>query len=210
METLTKRKRHLKRDVTNYKDLLSVHCPVKQDKKVKTRLKSRREELYPVEIVERADDKCVKVHYVGYEDVFDEWKDEDKLEELVQEISSSSPAAKKSKMPVEVLEPFSLYKELSFHIKRSLSCNRKGSPLIKITMAFDVLLFNGGLKAAGAPRKIVKGVQHYKIQHYKDLNGVLGNNWHYQAINSNGDNIWLCGTEYSGLLHTQKKTNNSI
>ena len=77
-------------------------------------------------------------------------------------------------------------------------------------MAFDVLLFNGGLKAAGAPRKIVKGVQHYKIQHYKDLNGVLGNNWHYQAINSNGDNIWLCGTEYSGLLHTQKKTNNSI
>ena len=62
METLTKRKRHLKRDVTNYKDLLSVHCPVKQDKKVKTRLKSRREELYPTEIVERVEDKCVKFH----------------------------------------------------------------------------------------------------------------------------------------------------
>jgi len=118
-----------------------------------------------VEIVERAEDKRVKVHYVGYEDIFDEWKDEDDLEELVQEVSSSSPAAKKSKMPVEVLEPFSLYKELNFHIKRSLSCNRKGSPLTKITMAFDILLFNSGIKAAGTPCKMVKGVQHYKIQH---------------------------------------------
>jgi len=94
-------------------------------------------------------------------------------------------------MPVEVLEPFSLYKELSLHIKRhikrSLSCNRKGSPSIKITMTFDILLFNGGLKAAGTPCKMVKGVQHYKIQHYKDLNGLLGNNWHFRTINSNGD-----------------------
>ena len=184
METRTQRKRHLKWDVTNYKDLLSANCRLEQGGKVKTR---RKEELYPVEILERAEHKRVKVHYVGYEDVFDEWKDEDDLEELDQEVSSPSPAAKKSKMPVEVFEPFSLYKELSFHIKRSLSCNRKSSPLIKITMAFDILLFNGGLKAAGTPRKVVKGVQHYKIQHYKDLNGLLGDNWHFRAINSNGD-----------------------
>jgi len=114
-----------------------------------------------VEIVERAEHRRMKVHYVGYEDVFDEWKDNDDLEELDQEVSSSSPAETKSKMPVEVFEPFSLYKELSFHIKRSLSCHMKSSPLIKITMAFDILLFNGGLKAAGTPQKVVKG-QRFK------------------------------------------------
>jgi len=156
---------------------------------IKMRLKNQKEELYPVEIVERAEDKREKVHYVGYKDIFDEWKDEDDLhvEELVQEVSSSSPAPKKSKMPVEVLEPFSLYKELSLHIKRSLSCNIKGSPSIKITMAFDILLFNDGLKAAGTPSKMVKGIQNYKIQHCKDLNSLLGNNWPFRAINSNGD-----------------------
>ena len=206
METPTKWKRRLKWDVTNYKELLSVHCPVKQDKKVKMRLKSRREELYPVEIVERAEDKRVKVHYVRYKDVFEEWKDEDEFEELVQEVSSSSPAAKKSKLPVEVLEPFSLYIKLSFHIKRSLSCNRKGSSLIKIAMAFDALLFNGGLKAAERPHKIVKGVQHYKIQHYKDLNGLLGNNWHFQAISSNGNYGYVELSTVNFYIHKRRPT----
>jgi len=91
METCTKRKRHLKWDVTNYKDLLSAHCLVKQGGIVKMRLKSRKEELYPVEIVERTEDKCVKVHYVGYEDMFDEWKDEDDLEELFQPVRLLQP-----------------------------------------------------------------------------------------------------------------------
>ena len=53
-----------------------------------------------MEIVERAEHRRMKVHYVGYEDVFDEWKDKDDLEELDQEVSNLSPAAKKSKMPV--------------------------------------------------------------------------------------------------------------
>ena len=50
---------HIKkgRDVTNYKDLLSAQCRVDQGGTVKKSLKRQREELYPVEIVERAEHK---------------------------------------------------------------------------------------------------------------------------------------------------------
>ena len=54
-------------------------------------------------------------------------------------------------------------------------------------MPFDLLLFNGGLKAAGTPGKVVGGTQQYKIQNYKDLNHLLGDNWHFRAINANAD-----------------------
>ena len=54
-------------------------------------------------------------------------------------------------------------------------------------MPFDVLLFNGGLKSLGNPSKNLGGNQHYKIVHYKDLNHLLGQNWHVRGINSNDD-----------------------
>jgi len=94
----------LKWDVMNYKDLLSAHCPVEQGGIVETRVKSQKEELYPVEIVERAEDKHVNVHYVRY--LTNGRMRMTYKSYVVQEVSSSSPAAKKSKMPVEVLESF--------------------------------------------------------------------------------------------------------
>ena len=54
-------------------------------------------------------------------------------------------------------------------------------------MPFDILLFNGGLKESGVPSKKVGGTQHYKIMHYKDLNHLLGYNWHVRGINNLGD-----------------------
>ena len=50
----------------DYKQLNDVHIP---------RIKpSKREEdkLYPIEIVDRADDGQVKVHYIGFSDRYDE------------------------------------------------------------------------------------------------------------------------------------------
>jgi len=48
-----------------------------------------------------------------------------------------------------------LYKELGVRIKRRLLCSRTSSPLIKVVMLLDFLLFNGGLKEAGIPSKKV-------------------------------------------------------
>ena len=54
---------------------------------------------------------------------------------------------------------------------------------------FDAVYFNGELKFLGAPSdsKEVPGIQHYTIKHYEDLNPLLGKNWHYRGLNSNGD-----------------------
>lgn len=77
--------------------------------------------------------------------------------------------------------------ENSIKIKRALSCNRTASPNIKVSMPFDILLFNGGLRLAAILSKRSSGIQYYKINHYKDLYPLLGANWHVRGINSNGD-----------------------
>ena len=54
-------------------------------------------------------------------------------------------------------------------------------------MSFDILLFNGGLLPTATPSRKVSGVQRYKIRKFSDLNSLLGNNWHFRGLNSNGD-----------------------
>jgi len=82
--------------------------------------------------------------------------------------------------------PYSLYRDLSIRIKRSLTCART-SPDVKIVMPFDALSFNGGLKSLGTPSNKYGGIQHYTIKEYKDLNDILGYNWHVRGINCNVD-----------------------
>jgi len=89
----------------------------------------------------------------------------------------------------------SLYKELSSRIKRALSCRRKASPVVNISMPFDYSLFNEGLKLAGVPSKRSRGCQKYAIKHYQDLNHLLGVNWHVRIINEGGDHGYvICET----------------
>ena len=111
----------------------------------------------------------MKIHYVGYASKYDEWKDESELESL---------EASEKGSPVNHFQPYSLYTNLAVKIKQALSCGRKISPAVRIVMLFDVVQFSGGLREAGIPSKKVHGVQHYKIRHYRDLNPLLGRNWH--------------------------------
>ncbi len=72
-------------------------------------------------------------------------------------------------------------------IKCALNCGQKVSPNIKISMPFDLIQFNGGLKTVGIPSKMVCNIQHYGIKHYQDLDPFLGSFWHYRGLNVNGD-----------------------
>ena len=93
-----------------------------------------------------------------------------------------------NQMQVLESQTYSLYRDLSLHIKRAFSCSRKASPEVKITMPFDVTLFNGGLRLAAIPLKKSRGqLQQYKIKHNKDLNHLLGTDWHIRVLNENGD-----------------------
>ena len=54
-------------------------------------------------------------------------------------------------------------------------------------MPFDILLYNGGLKATGVPSGISAEIQHYKLKNYANPNYILGKNWHFRGLNANGD-----------------------
>ena len=146
---MAKRTRKLKWDKANYKDFATFKIPASGRQRVE------KKELYPVEIIERNED-CVRVHYIGYKDDYDEWKDVTELESLEEDCEQLELLSDKE----QLLESYSLYKDLSIKIKKSLSCNRRSSPRIKIVMPFDVVMFNGGLKASGNAIKVIGGNQH--------------------------------------------------
>ena len=86
-----------------------------------------------------------------------------------------------------VLLPFSLYFELGNAIKKPLNSGRKESPHVHIEMEFDKLQFTGGLKAYSTSSRTYRGIERYKITSYKNLDPLLGKNWHIRGLNSNGD-----------------------
>ena len=133
------RKLELKWNKANYKELSQLNLP-------KFSIKRRRKVSEKLYVIEKQENR-VKIHYIGYEDHFDEWRDEAEVETLQDTEETESIAE-----PCEVLEPYSFYSNVGIKIKRSLSCNRPASPVIKIVMPFNVIMFNGGLKSSGIPR----------------------------------------------------------
>ena len=121
----------------------------------------------------------VKIHYVGFSSDWDEWRYEEELES--QDDSDHCTTS------VEPYQPYSIYSCLRVRVKLALNCGRKVSPVVKISMPFDVIQFNGGLKTVGVPLKNVRGVQHYIINQYEDLNPFLGSYWRFRGLNTNGD-----------------------
>ena len=152
--------------------------------------------LYPIEVVESAGSK-VRIHYIGYDDSTDEWREPT---ELVQLTSTRTPrvSTNSNTQSMQPIQPFSLYNKLRIKIKQALVCGRKQSPVV-INMPFDFLLFTGGLQAVGTAKRVVHGDQYYQLQSYHNLDVILGPNWHYRGVNSNGDYAFvvLQSVEYS-------------
>lgn len=169
-----------KKSRVNYKDLAEIKLP----REKRRRAVNSSDQLFPVSVVERKESQ-VKIHYVGYTSIHDEWRDIDELELL-----DSGESREEDGGDNVLLTPFqshSLYKDLSIKIKQGLTCGRKNSPIIRLVMSFDLIQFNGGLKECGILSRKFHGVQRYKIKHYRDLDNLLGKNWHYRGLNVNGD-----------------------
>ena len=60
--------------------------------------------FFPVEIVEKeAESRPVKVHYIGYGDSYDEWKDESELETLDLDEEQTGKEEPLSYIPIPVI-----------------------------------------------------------------------------------------------------------
>lgn len=137
--------------------------------------------MYPISVVERNGSK-VKIHYEGYGEEYDEWRDED-------DIVLPTPS--------EVYKPFELHKELAYQIKLALDSRGRRDPEVRIEIPFDKLLFEGGLKQAGYFLKSSRGYDIYSIKTYTDLTPLLGSNWHIRGIN---ERMNFCYVELSSVL----------
>ena len=176
--------RHTER--INYRKLSDLKLP----RAIKVKSDDR---LYPVEVVDKEDHR-VKIHYLGYDSSYDEWREQDDVVPL------TSPAIAENSQTL--LHPFSLYAELGIKIKQALTCGRKESPSIRIDMPFDVLMFNGGLKIAGVASRRIHGTQRYKINHFRDLNPLIGQHWHFRGLNINGDYGYVVLETVEFYLHS--------
>ena len=182
----------------NYRELATVKLP-------KAFKSSSQDKLYPIEVVE-TDGSRARVHYVGYNNSNDEWRD---LSELVTiPVGSRSHNDNTSKVPAYniPIQPFSLYNELRIKIKQALVCRTgKTSPSVVIDMGFDYLLFKGGLQAVGIAKQKTHGNIRYKLKCYKDLDPLLGQNWHYRGANENGDYAFVILSTVEYYIHQRKK-----
>ena len=152
----------------NYKKLGDgVKLPRERPKRVD-------ETLYPVEIVERNEER-VKVHYIGYDSSYDEWKEAGELEVY------------DGGFQLESYVPFSLYTELRYQIKRALNSGSRKDPAVRIELAFDRVLFDGGLAKHGYMKKSERGHEVYGIKHFSSLAAVLGDKWHIRILNEHSD-----------------------
>ena len=176
----------------NYRELADIKLP----KAKKQAQKSSRSQLYPVNVVERGENGRVKVHYIGFSHEFDEWREPSDIVPLELD--------ERSRPEARVLLPFSLYVELGNAIKKALNSGRKESPHVRIEMAFDKLQFTGGLKACSTSSRTYRGIDRYKITSYKDLDSLLGKNWHVRGLNSNGDFCYVILNTLEFYLHKRK------
>ena len=145
MDVGTKRTRKLKWNKTSYRDLVKFDIP-----KGRQRTAGRVGELYPIRITDTSENgDRVKVHYIGYAAVYDEWRDIGELEDITSTTTTSegtgtSRDQNRSEQQSEVYSPYSFYHNLKLQIKKSMICSRTRSPKVHITMPTDILIFDGG------------------------------------------------------------------
>ena len=105
------------------------------------------------------------MHYVGYSHEEDEWRDESEI--IIKEVCCTIPYP----------PTFALYREFSL-------------PLVKLEMMFDKIMFDGGLRVAGKLKEHRRGIEHYSVSNYSDLDDLLGKNWHIRGLNKAGDHAY--------------------
>ena len=155
----------------DYRKLVDIVLPRAQRSSQDTR------RLYPIDVVERRQDEGgqwqVKIHYLGYASVYDEWRAADEI------VKTSNRREK--------YVPYSLYADLASRIKACLCLGRKADPEVRIDMPFDRITFDGGLRLKGRELKVCRGVMRYGISACEDLDEFFGANWHVRGLNEAGD-----------------------
>ena len=62
-------------------------------------------------------------------------------------------------------------------------------------MTFDKREFDEGLKIMGYLKNHKRGIDHYAIHNFSNLDSLFGRNWHYRGLNESSDFCYvICET----------------
>ena len=136
----------------------------------------------------------VKIHYIGYSNRHDEWRDADELESWKEDGAIGGHELE------PYAGPFDVHKELAYHIKMSLKGSRK-DPVIRIETPFDQIIFNGGLRQSGNFLRKERGHEIYGIIQYKNLTPYLGKRWYIRILNRPMDFCYVKRDTVEYYLH---------
>ena len=159
-----------KKETRNYREMAELRLP--RPERVENK-------LYPIEVLERRKGR-VKIHYVGYDSIHDEWRNEDEITDMEHSEAGA--------LQMEDYKPFDLHYELAYAIKAALrSCLPRRDPDVRLEIPFDLLIFNGGLKLAGTFVRKFRGHDIYTIRNYHELAPLLGKRWYLRVLNEQQD-----------------------
>ena len=148
--------------------------------------------LYPIEVCERQENS-VKIHYIGYSDEHDEWRNSSDL------VSIGSDGQQ-----LEDYQPYNPHRELAYQIKVSLHSGSRREPEVRIELPFDRLLFEGGLKQCGRFLGKRGGHDVYTVRGHADLKPLLGDRWHVRILAENLDFCYVNMDTVQYYLHTRQ------
>lgn len=142
-------------------------------------------ELYDIEVCEvNRERKMVRIHFKGYDSIFDEWRPYDQDGQYFPFVRRETPHVLTANSLSDRGKHFIdlLYRA----IKRSLSCGRKDDPEVRLEV--DVLedVFNDVLGNL-VESKLERRKYVHVIPTNNMLNNVLGQKWDERIVNIRGD-----------------------
>ena len=106
---------------------------------------------------------------------------------------------------VEDTTPYSCHTELAYQVKLALNSSRKGTPVVGLEVAMDLVTFRGGLAHYGTKLPAcVRQQPVYGISKYGDLDPLLGKGWYLRVLNKGGDFCYCAKESVQFYLHRRK------
>ena len=151
-------------------------------RKICKKAKINTRKLYDVQVVDRDNlHKKIKIHYVGFEEKYDEWVDYS---------SSDCPIVKHKKlMPLTTVSYedrlTSFLDKCCIEIKKKLQIHRLIDPDEKVLVSGEADLFE--VFFSSCVKKASRGRTFYYPKDLRDLDHLLGLNWDKRIVNKAGD-----------------------
>ena len=183
-----------RKKVIDFKKLTTVELP-----KRRKLAKRDTDGLYDIEVLEKCDGR-VRIHYVGYSELYDEWCLQSEIvvkNSTVQHDTDGSRA-----VCVTVPYVFSLYRELSQRIKQCLTSGRESFPLVEIETSFDVVQYDGGLIATIRPAEVYLSREYCPYYSAIQMQHTWKSTW--RCLNEAGDFCFVNLSTVSFYLRKQR------